>query len=55
MGPICPDALDDHIVKLNLRDLESFCNGVIRALAKARVFASTVTGIVDATDSETTG
>jgi hypothetical protein len=29
-------------------------NGVIRALAKAGVLAATVTGIVDATDLETT-
>jgi hypothetical protein len=53
-GPIGPDALADNIVKLNLRDLEALFNGVIRALAKAGVFAAKVTGIVDATDLETT-
>jgi hypothetical protein len=53
-GPICADALADNIVKLNGRDLEALFNGVIRALAKAGVFAATVTGIVDATDLETT-
>ena len=53
-GPICPDALADNIVKLNLRDLEALFNRVIRALAKAGVFAAKVTGIVDATDLETT-
>lgn len=53
-GPICPDALADNIVKLNVRDLEALFNGVIRALAKAGVFAAKVTGIVDATDLETT-
>jgi Transposase DDE domain len=53
-GPICPDALADHIVKLNLRDLEAVFNGTIRALAKAGVFTAKVTGIVDATDLETT-
>jgi hypothetical protein len=53
-GPICPDALADNIVKLNLRDLEALLNGVIRALAKAGVLAAKVTGIVDATDLETT-
>jgi hypothetical protein len=53
-GPICADALADNIVKLNLRDLEALFNGVIRALAKAGVFAAKVTGIVDATDLETT-
>src|SRR6266511_5627216 len=53
-GPICPDALADNIVKLNVRDLEAWFNGVIRALAKTGVFAAKVTGIVDATDLETT-
>src|SRR5512132_4602397 len=53
-GPICPDALADNMVKLNLRDLEALFNGVIRALAKAGVFTAKVTGIVDATDLETT-
>jgi hypothetical protein len=53
-GPICPDALADNIVKLNLRELEALCNGVIRALAQARVFAAKVTGLVAATDLETT-
>jgi hypothetical protein len=53
-GPIGPDALADNIVKLNLRDLEAMLNSVIRALAKAGIFAAKVTGIVDATDLETT-
>jgi Transposase DDE domain len=53
-GPICPDALADNMVKLNMRDLEALFNGVIRALAKAGVFAAKVTSIVDATDLETT-
>jgi hypothetical protein len=53
-GPICPDALADNIVKLNIRDLEVLFNSAIRALAKAGVFAAKVTGIVDATDLETT-
>jgi hypothetical protein len=53
-GPICPDALADNVVKLNLRDLETSFNRVIRALAQAQVFAAQVTGIVDATDLETT-
>jgi Transposase DDE domain len=53
-GPICADALADNIVKLNLRDLEAWFNGVIRALAKAGVLAAKVTGIIDATDLETT-
>ena len=42
-------------MKLNLRALEALFNGVIRALAKGGVLATTkVTGIVDATDLETT-
>jgi hypothetical protein len=53
-GPICAETLADNIVKLNLRDLEAWFNGVIRALAKARIFGPKVTGIVDATDLETT-
>jgi Transposase DDE domain len=53
-GPICPDALADNIVQLNICDLEALFNGCIRALAKARVLATKVTGIVDATDLETT-
>ena len=39
-GPICPDALADNIVKLNIRDLEALFNGGIRALAKAGVLAT---------------
>jgi Transposase DDE domain len=53
-GPICADALANNIVKLNLRDLEAWFNGTVRALAKAGVFGTRVTGIVDATDLETT-
>jgi hypothetical protein len=53
-GPICPEALADNIVKLNLRDLEALFNRVIRVLAQAGVFAAKVTGILDATDLETT-
>jgi hypothetical protein len=53
-GPMCADTLADTIVKLNRRTLEVLCNGVIRALAKARIFEANVTGSVDATDLETT-
>lgn len=53
-GPICPDALAKHLVQLNLRDLEAWFNGTMRALAQAGVFGAKVTGIVDATDLETT-
>ena len=52
-GPICPDALADNIVKLNVRELEAWFNGVRWALAKAGVCAAKLTGRVDATDLET--
>jgi hypothetical protein len=53
-GPLCPATLANNIVKLNLRDLEVWFNGTMRALAKAGIFGAKVTGIVDATDLETT-
>ena len=53
-GPIGPDALAKHLVQLNRRDLEAWFNGTIRALTQAGVFGAKVTGIVDATDLETT-
>jgi hypothetical protein len=53
-GPICPDTLAETIVQLPLRDLEALFNGVIRALATTGVLAAKVTGMVDATDLETT-
>jgi hypothetical protein len=53
-GPICPEALANNVVKLDLRALERLFNGAIRALAKAGVFQAKVTGIVDGTDLETT-
>ena len=53
-GPICPDTLANNIVQLNLRDLAAWFSGTIRALAKAGLCGAKVTGIVDATDLETT-
>jgi hypothetical protein len=53
-GPLCPDTWAENMVPLNVRDLEALCNGVIRALAKRGRLAAKVTGIVDATDLETT-
>ena len=53
-GPICPDTLAKHIVKVNVRDLEAVFNGAIRALARAGVLGAKVTGMVDGTDLETT-
>jgi hypothetical protein len=53
-GPICPDTLAENIVQLNVRDLEALFNRIIRALAQTGVLAPKVTGIVDATDLETT-
>jgi hypothetical protein len=46
--------LADNLVQLNLRDLETWFNGVIQALAKTGVLAAKLTGIVAATDLETT-
>src|SRR6266487_938451 len=43
-GPICPDTLAHNMMKLNLRDLEAWYNGTIRALAKAGIFGAQVTG-----------
>jgi hypothetical protein len=53
-GPICPDTSAAHLVHLNVRALEVLCNRVIRARAQAGVLTAPVTGIVDATDLETT-
>lgn len=53
-GPLWPDALADNRVPLHVRDLEAWLTGPIRAVAKAGVFAATVTGIVEATALETT-
>lgn len=53
-GPICPDTLGNNIVKINLEKLAAFMNEVIQALAKAKIFAKRVTGIIDSTDIETT-
>jgi Transposase DDE domain len=53
-GPISPETLANNIVKLNLRDLDGLFNGAIRAVAQAGLFGKQVTGIVDATDLETT-
>jgi hypothetical protein len=53
-GPICPEPLAHNSAKLNGHALQALFNGVIRALARGRVFAAPVTSIVDATDLETT-
>lgn len=53
-GPMCPDALAQHLVPLNLRDLEAWFKGTRRALARAGVLGAKVTGIADGTDLETT-
>jgi hypothetical protein len=53
-GPICPEALANHLVKLAVRALEALFNGAIRALAQAGVFQAQVTGMVEGTDLETT-
>jgi hypothetical protein len=53
-GPICPETLANNLVQLNLQDLEASFNGTIRVLAKAGIFGAKVTGVIDATDLETT-
>ena len=53
-GPSCPDTLAENGVQLHRRALEALCTGGIRALAKSGVFAAKVTGLVDATELETT-
>jgi hypothetical protein len=49
-----PDALADPRVQRNVRDLEAWVNDWIRALAKAGGWATQVTGIVEATELDTT-
>jgi hypothetical protein len=53
-GPIGPDPLAHNLVPCNLRDLEALFNRVSRALAKAGVVGTRVTGLADGTDLETT-
>jgi hypothetical protein len=53
-GPLCPDTLAANIVQLSLEAMAAFLNGVVSALAQAKVCAQQVTGIVAGTDLETT-
>jgi hypothetical protein len=53
-GPMCPDTLAQHIVKLHGWDLEAVFKRVMRALAKAEVCGAKVTGIAAGTALETT-
>jgi hypothetical protein len=53
-GPLCPDTLAHHSVPLHVRDLAAWFNGTMRALAKAGICGAKVTGMVAATDLETT-
>jgi hypothetical protein len=53
-GPIGPETLANNLVKLNLRDREVWFHGTIRALATAGLVGAKVTGMIDATDLETT-
>jgi len=53
-GPMCPDTLANTIVPLHRRDLAAWFNGTRRALAQAGLLGAKVTGMVDATDLETT-
>jgi hypothetical protein len=53
-GPSCPEPLAQPIVKLNRRALEAWFNGSLAALAQVGVFERKVTGILAASDLETT-
>jgi hypothetical protein len=53
-GPIYPDAWAAHIVKLSWRDLEAMCTGVREALATTGGWTAKRTGLVEATELETT-
>jgi hypothetical protein len=53
-GPVCPEALANTVVKLDVRALARLCNGSLRAVAKAGVLPAKVTGMVEGTDLETT-
>lgn len=53
-GPRCAETMANDIVKLNWRALKALFNGNIRALAQVKIFGPKVTGILDATDLETT-
>jgi hypothetical protein len=50
---MCPDTLANNSVKLNLRDLEAWFDGTLRALAKANIFGAKVTATVDVAAPET--
>jgi hypothetical protein len=51
---MCPATLAHHIVKRQLRDLEAWVNGPLRALATAGLWDATVTGMIEAPDLDTT-
>jgi hypothetical protein len=53
-GPISPETWANDLVQLHVRALELTCNEAVRALATAGVFGKTGTGMVEATDLETT-
>ena len=53
-GPRCPATLAHHLVPRPRRDLAAWCTGTLRALAKAGGCGAQVTGMVEATDLETT-
>jgi hypothetical protein len=54
LGPICPDTLAQNMVQCHVRDLDTLCHGVIRALAQAGVLGTRGTGSADGTALETT-
>ena len=52
--PIGPDTLANQMVQCHVRALAAVCKGVMRALAKAGIFGTRVTGRADGPEVETT-
>lgn len=52
-GPITPETLSDNLVKISIRQMESFFNNCIKCLAKGKIFPKKLRVIIDGTDIET--
>lgn len=52
-GPITPETLSDNLVKISIRQMESFFNNCIKCLAKGKIFHRKLRVIIDGTDIET--
>jgi len=53
-GPICDDALVRNIVKIPLKGIEQFFNGIVKLLARKGCFPKYISVIIDPTDIRTT-